>query len=44
MKPEYDEDEIGFLVVFWGIIFPIGIFGMALFAFLGLSRCKRLGR
>ena len=42
MKPEYDEDEIGFLVAFWGIIFPIGIFGMALFAFWGYQDIKDL--
>lgn len=42
MKPEYDEDLIGFLVAFWGIIFPIGIFGMALFAFWGYQDIKDL--
>lgn len=40
MKPEYDEDEIGFLVVFWGIIFPIGVFGIALFAFWAYQDVK----
>lgn len=40
MKPEYDEDLIGFLVAFWGIIFPIGVFGMALFTFWGYQDVK----
>lgn len=40
MKPEYDEDLTGFLVAFWGIIFPIGVFGIALFAFWGYQDVK----
>lgn len=40
MKPEYDEDVIGFLVVFWCIIFPIGVFGIALFTFWSYQDIK----
>lgn len=40
MKPEYDEDLIGFLVVFWCIIFPIGVFGMALLTFWSYQDVK----
>lgn len=44
MKPEYDaeydEDLIGFLVAFWGIIFPIGVFGTALFVFWSYQDIK----